>query len=201
MEPTIRPARPDELDRVASLIARSFADEPFMAWVAGGDPARLGRFAGLAVRDVAGEVLVEDGLRAAALVVPPGGLETGPLDQLRMLPALARSAGLRRLPSVLRGLVRLERAHPPGPHATLIALGVEPDCQARGLGSALLRAVEARAGVPVYLETGSGATRAGCERRGYAVLGRVGLPAGGPALWTLLSPAMSSAGARGHVET
>jgi GNAT superfamily N-acetyltransferase len=163
MDVPIRLAREDELDAVSALIARSFHAEPFMAWVSGGDPERLARFAALAVRRVADDVLVDDGLTTAALVVRPGGLDIAPLEQLRMLPALVRSASLRRLPAVLRALIRLEREHPEVPHATLIALGVEPAEQARGRGSAMLAAVERHAGVPVYLETApsTSATAAG----------------------------------------
>jgi GNAT superfamily N-acetyltransferase len=187
MDVPIRLAREDELDAVSALIARSFHAEPFMAWVSGGDPERLARFAALAVRRVADDVLVDDGLTTAALVVRPGGLDIAPLEQLRMLPALVRSAGLRRLPAVLRALIRLEREHPEVPHATLIALGVEPAEQARGRGSAMLAAVERHAGVPVYLETGSEHVRDGCRRRGYATCAELRLAGGGPRIWTLMS--------------
>ena len=183
-----RLAQPAELGAVTDLIARSFAAEPFMTWVAGGDPGRLRRFARLAVEHVADEVVVADDLGGAALVVKPGGLDVGAAEQLRMLPGLVRSAGLRRLPGVLRGLLHLERAHPAGAHATLIALGVEPARQGAGLGGALLAAVEQRhADVPVYLETGSEGTRDACLRHGYEVLGELRLPAGGPRMWTLIS--------------
>jgi len=183
-----RLARPDELDAVGDLIARSFATEPFMTWVAAGDPARLRHFARLAVEHVADDVLVAGDLGAAALLVRPGGLDTGIAEQLRMLPGLLRSSGVRRLPAVLRGLLHLERAHPAGPHATLIALGVEPARQGAGLGGALLAAVERHVGAaPIYLETGSEATRDGCRRRGYDLRAELQLPAGGPRMWTLVS--------------
>lgn len=187
MDVSIRPAREDELDAVSALIARSFHAEPFMAWVSGGDPERLARFAALAVRRVADDVLVDEGLTTTALIVRPGGLDVPPLEQLRMLPALARSAGLRRLPAVLRALVRLEGEHPGTPHATLIALGVDPAEQARGRGAAMLAAVERHAGVPVYLETGSEHVRDGCRRRGYATRAELRLPGGGPRIWTMIS--------------
>jgi hypothetical protein len=53
MDTGIRPARVEELDEVVALIARAFAAEPFMNWVAGGDPERLRRFARLAVHRIA----------------------------------------------------------------------------------------------------------------------------------------------------
>ena len=72
----IRPARADELDAVGALIARSFHAEPFMAWVSGGDRERLARFAALAVRHVADDVLVDDALTTAALWTLLGGQAT-----------------------------------------------------------------------------------------------------------------------------
>ena len=196
MDASIRPARRDELDAVSALIARSFHAEPFMAWVSGGDQRRLARFAALAVHRVADEVMVDDELATAALIVRPGGLDVPPVEQLRMLPALARSAGLHRLPAVLRALIRLEGAHPGEPHATLIALGVEPGEQAQGRGSAMLAAVERHVGVPVYLETGSAPVREGCRRRGYGVHAELRLPGGGPRMWTMIGPThLQAAGA------
>jgi ribosomal protein S18 acetylase RimI-like enzyme len=156
MDTGIRPARPDELDAVAALSARAFAAEPFMNWVAGGDPERLRRFARLAVH------------------------------RIRRFPDLARSTGVRRLPAVLRGLIRLERAHPGEPHGTLLTLGVEPARQSTGRGSAMLRALAARSAAPLYLETSSPRNVALYERHGYAVLRELSLPSG-PPVWTMLA--------------
>ena len=85
------------------------------------------------------------------------------------------------------------------PHATLIALGVEPGEQAHGRGSAMLAAVERHVGVPVYLETGSAPVREGCRRRGYGVHAELRLPGGGPRMWTMIGPT-SAGGGRGAVE-
>ena len=52
----------------------------------------------------------------------------------------------------------------------------------------MLAAVERHVGaVPIYLETGSEATRDSCGRRGYDVLAELALPGGGPRMWTLVS--------------
>ena len=124
---------------------RAFADEPFMTWVAGGDREHLVHFVRIALRRLTvpnGEVLVDPELTTAALVLPAGALDSGPLDQLRQLPDLVRASRLRRLPTVLRGLVRLEAAHPEEPHDTLLTLGVDPAHQGRGRGGAMLRALQ-----------------------------------------------------------
>jgi ribosomal protein S18 acetylase RimI-like enzyme len=189
MDDGIRPARHAELDAVEALIARAFADEPFMTWVAGGDRARLEAFVRLAVRRIAlpaGEVLVDADLATAALVLPPGALDLGPRDQLRQLPDLVRAARLRRLPIVLRGLIRLEAAHPGTPHTTLLTLGVEPSHQGHGRGSAMLRALAQRSATPLYLETSSPRSLRLYERHGYALVRELRLPRG-PRVWTLLA--------------
>jgi len=185
----IRPARPDELDAVEGLIVRAFAEEPFMSWVAGGDRARLAHFVRLAVRRLAapaGEVLVDGELTTAALVLPPGALDVGPLQQLGQLPDLVRAARLRRLPTVLRGLIRLERAHPEEPHRTLLTLGVDPAHQGRGRGSGMLRAIARRSSLPLYLETSSPRNVRLYERHGYVAQRELRLPRG-PVVWTMLA--------------
>ena len=133
--PLIRPAATVERDAVAALVARAFADEPFTRWVTAGRPARLRRFAHLAVHEIAashGGVLVDADLTTAALVLPPGAVSPPPREALRTLPALARATGLPRLPLVLAGFARLERAHPPESHSTLIMLAVTPERRGEG---------------------------------------------------------------------
>ena len=194
---TVRPAHAGELDAVEALLVRAFAREPFMAWVAGGDPGRLRAFVGLAVRRItlpAGEVLVDDALTTAALVLPPGGLDVAPLDQARQLPGLVRASGLRRLPTVLRGLVRLEAAHPRDwPHRTLLTLGVDPAHHGQGRGSAMLRALATRAPEPVYLETSTPRGVRLYARHGYSLRSELRLP-GGPPVWTMLSQSVRAEG-------
>ncbi len=189
MDDGIRQARPDELDEIEALLARAFAGEPFMTWVAGGDPGRLRHFVALAVRRItlpAGEVLVDDARTTAALVLPPGALDLGPRDQLRQLPDLVRTTGLRRLPTVLRGLIRLEGAHPEIAHRTLLTLGVDPAQQGRGRAGAMLRALAARGREPLYLETSSPGNVRLYERHGYIVRDELRLPGGLP-VWTMLA--------------
>jgi hypothetical protein len=193
----IRRARGDELDGVVALIGRAFAAEPLMNWVAGGDAARLRRYAALTVRGIAaapgGEVLVDAEVTTAALVLPAGGPATGRRERLRRLPQLARGTGPARLPMVLRGLARLERARPPEPHRTLVALGVEPERQGRGRGSAMLCALGDRSAEPLHLATCSQRIVALCERHGYGVAHELALPCGGPLVWTMLPSAGATA--------
>ena len=185
----IRRARADELGAVVALIARAFAGEPFMNWVVGGDAERLRRFADLAVHRIAapaGEVLVDDDLATAALLLPPGALDAGLLEQIRRLPELARCTGAWRLPLVRCGLARLEHAHPGDRYATLLTLGVEPARQGEGRGSAMLCALAARCAAPLYLETCSQRSVGLYECHGYVLTRELALP-GGPLVWTMVS--------------
>ena len=79
--------------------------------------------------------------------------------------------------------------HPAGPaHSHLAILGVRPDRQRQGLGTALLLArhrVLDRDGTPGYLEAADWATRRLYQRHGYADLGQpIQLP-GGPMMYPM----------------
>mgnify|MGYP000356642913 CR=1 FL=1 len=95
----------------------------------------------------------------AAIWIPPGRAASSLVDSLRLLPAFARLTGWRRVreaAAAVELLDRRRRLHAPGPHFYLAALGVEPELQRQGIGSALLepalRAADER-GMAAYLET------------------------------------------------
>jgi ribosomal protein S18 acetylase RimI-like enzyme len=150
----------------ARLLARAFADNPLvMAAVGGSEKYRYrnglhgmrsllasarGRSAGWIVRD-------------AGQRVPRGAL-VGPLPPHHPLPPAPFLWQLRALlgqgPRIVarwgRVYERLQSVHPLEPHAYLGTLGVDPTCQGRGYGGALLehwlRSVD-EARLPSYLET------------------------------------------------
>jgi GNAT superfamily N-acetyltransferase len=83
----------------------------------------------------------------------------------------------------------LDRHHPTGTaHHHLAMLGVHPDKQGQGIGTALLRAHHAtldQTGTPAYLEASSSRNRALYLRHGYAGPGPFHLPDGGPPMWPM----------------
>jgi GNAT superfamily N-acetyltransferase len=136
-----------------------------------------------------GAVHVTDGLEGAALWLPPGEDMTaglgGALFGLRS--ALVMGAALRR---GMRLLDELARRHPREPHWYLPVLGTAPAHQGRGLGSALLAPVLARAdreGLPAYLESSKAKNVPFYRRHGFEVVGSIRVP-GGPELWPMLRP-------------
>jgi GNAT superfamily N-acetyltransferase len=117
----------------------------------------------------------------------PGRWKTGILQQLRMLPSMARING-RLLPRVLRSLAVLESSHPVEPHYYLLVVGVEREWQGRGLGTALMRPILDRCDeekLPAYLEATSSHNRALSERHDFEVTEQFLLDPGSPPLWRM----------------
>ena len=79
----------------------------------------------------------------------------------------------------------MESGHPTVPHYYLDSLGVEPEWQGRGLGSALMQPVLARCDLermPAYLNAGSPRSRDLYLRHGFAVTEEFRLPEGSAAV-------------------
>lgn len=185
MTTVVRRARPEEAPAVARTIARAFFEDP--AYIAMFPDAatrveRTTKFLETMLRVVYfphDEVWVTDNLRACATWTPPGKWHVGLLQQLR----LVRVAPLFGTRSVLglRMLARLENKHPRTPHHYLAFLGVDPDAQGRGLGSAVLRPVLERCDAAhgdAYLESTNPKNHAFYRRQGFVIGETVDLPAG-----------------------
>jgi GNAT superfamily N-acetyltransferase len=174
---TVRKARPDELGRLAAVLARAFYDDPPMRWVITNDGRRrklLERSFGLY-------------LVGAAVWELPAQWKVGVLDQLRLLPSMARING-RLLPRILRALAALESNHPVEPHYYLPLVGVKPEWQGRGLGTALMRPIVERCDdekMPAYLEATTPRNRALYERHGFEVTEQFSLGPASPPLWRM----------------
>lgn len=189
----IRRARASEAEQVKSVIARAFDDDPFVNWAVAQDARRARRiydFMGLAYQMTFphNEVYSADGAPGAALWAPPGKAKTGILQQGRLLPGVIRATTLRRLPSVMRGFNAVEKVHPHEPHWYLAVLGVDPEKQGQGIGTALMQPVLEmcdRDGTPAYLESSKEKNVPLYERNGFRVTQVFEIPGGGPPLWLM----------------
>nr|WP_263429662.1 GNAT family N-acetyltransferase [Nannocystis pusilla] len=135
-------------------------------------------------------VRVEGRPVATSLSYGPGQKPRG----LALLPIyLAGLSVASCLPRLLRLDEFLRTHHPRAPHFFLAVLGVEPDMQGLQLGSALLRALSARAdaaGLPCYLETDREPAKRLYMRHGYEVVGEHDLAnLGGVRFWRMQRPA------------
>ncbi len=161
---------------LARLFAAAFATDPVFGWITRQDDRRLAALEQfwawvLVERSLAfGEVWKGDGV--ATIWLPPGAPASpgGVVEQLRLMPLMLRLCGLSR---ILRGAAvaqAMENNHPHKPHYYLLSIAVAPDCQGRGLGSAMLAATLERAdaaGMPAYLENSNPRNTPLYERHGF----------------------------------
>ena len=184
-----------DLDEVARTLSAAFAADPQMDWYfrpdAGRDAARLAMFRRLvAVGFKGGRIDRPAGGGAAAIWMPFEWLRPTPLmAELAMLPMLLRATGLARFGRLMAIRADMDAHHPMDrPHAYLWFLGVAPAAQGMGVGSALLRAANARldaAATPAYLETGTTRNVALYERHGFRVISEHRARADAPTMWSM----------------
>jgi ribosomal protein S18 acetylase RimI-like enzyme len=185
----VRLATRDEIPTLAAVLARAFAGDPFYRYLAGDAPERSQRmrdgWVGLLRHASAGlsATYTTDDHAGVALWQPPGTSGPGFIASLRLLPPMSRLAGgFRHLREISRAMSLLEqrrRHHAPGPHFYLAALGVEPDRQGEGVGTALVQPALALAdadAIPAYLETATGRNVLLYERLGFTVVEELTLP-------------------------
>jgi GNAT superfamily N-acetyltransferase len=181
------------LPRVVTAAARSFYEDPLFTWIFPEDARRLSQLErgfGLFARRVwfpHGETYTTDRLIGGAFWMPPDTWHLGLLRQLLLLPAMTVIAR-GDLPRLLRTLNAIEAKHPHDPHYYLPVVGILPEWQGRGFGSALMRPILERCdreGLPAYLEASSPRNRALYERHGFAVVEEMRVAKDSPPLWRM----------------
>lgn len=190
------PHRAVEADaaRLEVVMARAFDDDPVIGWLlpdASRRPARLRRFFGIELRHLAlprGCVWTTSDLSAAALVLPPGRWRVPLSTTLRE--GSAFGAGLGRAARLGMAMEWRHAREVRGPHYYVRDVGVLPEMQGRGLGSALMAPTLElcdREGLPAYLEASSQRSAALYERLGFKHLAELSV-LGSPPLWLMLRP-------------
>jgi ribosomal protein S18 acetylase RimI-like enzyme len=189
----VRKATPDDVPRLAAALARAFDGDPPMQWFLPDAESRVERARGLFELMLTRVHLERDwcytteDLVGGALWVPPGNWRLGIVQQLTLLPGMLRVFG-RGLARAQRGLAVMEEGHPRDAHYYLDSLGVVPEWQGRGIGSALLAPVLERCDherMPAYLNAGSARSRDLYRRHGFEVTEEFSLPDDGPPLWRM----------------
>jgi GNAT superfamily N-acetyltransferase len=171
----VRKSHATDLVAMGNILAAAFHDDPVLSWMVPDEPRRRARLPGL-MRLLAarfqphGENHINDTGTGAAVWSPPRATFTREDDEW-FGSELVDLAGpdLARIGEVVE---LLESNHPHDPHYYLNLLGVTPDHQGSGIGSALLWAVLDRAdreGASAYLEATSPKNRALYERHGFEV--------------------------------
>jgi ribosomal protein S18 acetylase RimI-like enzyme len=155
----------EHVGTLAAALAGAFATDPVFEWLLPDESGREGRLRKFFSLELSKVVLVDgwastsDSLEGAALCLPPGKW------RLPMRRSLANGRGFlgvfgTRLPWAMGLLWRMEAVHPRDQHYYMPYIGVAPEAQGRGLGTALMQPLLERCdreGLPAYLE-------ATCER-------------------------------------
>jgi GNAT superfamily N-acetyltransferase len=187
-----RAARTDA-GAMAGVLARAFYDDPAFSWVLRADPGRmkiLERGFELFLSRIwmlQEETYTTAGVVAVAVWERPDEWKLGAARQLRLAPAMVAIFG-RHLPRLVRALATLEAKHPREPHFYLPFVGVAPEWQGRGLGSAVMAPMLERCdaeGTPAFLEASTPRNRALYERHGFAVTEEFTLGGGAPPQWRM----------------
>lgn len=173
----VRSANDSDQQAVIDVITLAFSSDPMARW-AFPDPVKY-----LAVMpDVTrafggngfahGTVHLVDGGLAAAMWLPPG---VDP-DSDRLAALTEKHVPEDRLGDMMRVFEQMGSFHPTDPCWYLPMIGVDPACQGRGYGSALMRYATERCdrdGVAAYLESSNPRNIPLYERHGFEIIGSI----------------------------
>jgi GNAT superfamily N-acetyltransferase len=195
-ETGLRHATAQDIPRLKKVMAEAFLDDPVLGWLMPEDSkrlTRLRRYFEIELRHLAlprGRVWTTSDLAGAALSLPPGKWRS----PLRVTLLEGSAFGLH-LSRAARLGAAIEWRHMHGPHYYVRDVGVLPNMQGRGLGSALMGPTLERCdreGVPAYIEASSERSATLYERLGFQHTRelRVG---SSPPLWLMRRPPSSEA--------
>jgi ribosomal protein S18 acetylase RimI-like enzyme len=184
------------MERAVITLERAFASDPMFEWIFP-DPIQRSQSLRLMNR-----VPVQYGLRygrvtesndgmAVAIWIPPGrAITASGMIRCGMLgvPFGIGFGPFARFMGANEVMGKFHKKYVPEPHWYLLIVGVDPDLQGRGLGSALVKEGLARAddtNCPCYLETSEERNLAFYERLGFVVVGTAPLGKGAPPGWAM----------------
>ncbi len=189
--PALRQATAEDARRLATVLAEAFFDDPVFGWLMPEDSrrrARLRRYFGIELRHYAlprGRVWTTSDLSGAALSLPPGAWRS----PVRVTLLEGSAFGIHVSRAARLGAA-MEWHHVHERHYYVRDVGVHPDIQGKGLGSALLRPTLDRCdreGLPAYLEASSERSAALYERLGFQLIDELRI-ASSPPLRLMLRP-------------
>jgi len=192
--PALRQATAEDVQRLTTVLAEAFFDDPVFGWLMPEDSkrrARLRRYFAIELRHYTlprGRVWTTSDLSGAALSLPPGAWRAPP--HATLMEGSAFGIHLSRAARMGAAIEWRHTRKPREPHYYVRDIGVHPDMQGKGLGAALMRPTLERCdleGLPAYLEASSERSAALYERLGFQLTGelRVG---GSPPLRLMLRP-------------
>jgi ribosomal protein S18 acetylase RimI-like enzyme len=191
------------IGEAAVELGEAFRADPLFAWFGRMDERRhqqRTKFIDFILREVvldAGEILRPSTGGAVAVWIDAEALRHQPLrKEIAFVPVVLGLTGIARLHRMLRLRKVLDRYHPHSPpHDYLFFLGVRPELQGKGIGSALLEAslgrLDARSR-PAFLEATSEANRDLYLRFGFKITAAYRPAPGAPLLWAMWREPLSA---------
>jgi ribosomal protein S18 acetylase RimI-like enzyme len=205
---TISPLQRTSIDTAAITMERAFGSDPMFMWVFPDPltrPLALRRLLRVPLEYGAryGRVMASHDARAVCVWVPPGpGITISRMIRSGFLGVLFR-IGLgpfAKFAGANDVMGKIHKRRVPEPHWYLMVLGVDPELQNRGVGSALVNEGLTRvddSGCPCYLETSKKRNLPYYERLGFVVLEETTLGKGGPLAWAMRREPKRGSTARG----
>jgi GNAT superfamily N-acetyltransferase len=187
-----------QMKRFGQVLSEAFYNEPNFTYILPNATVRraaLPWFFGVFVARIGlhyGEVYTTETTDGGAIWQSPGSKVTfaGALQAgMLAMPFKFGWGGLRRSMNLGGYLDQVRWQSVPGRHWYLMALGVDPSKQGKGIGGALIQPVLSRAdadGLPCYLETFKDRNLRFYEKHGFTVSLSDQIPEGGPNFWTMV---------------
>lgn len=179
---TLRLASRSDVPDLARSLAAAFEDDPIFGWLiplnARRRRARLARFFGIELAHFvlpAGEIWTTNELPGASLSLPPGRWRVPFSMNIVHGPGFMRVFG-PRTGQALAMITLMEHNHLREPHHYFPYIGVAPQAQGRGLGTAMMGPTLERcdhARLPAYLEATSERNAELYARLGFELIGEL----------------------------
>jgi GNAT superfamily N-acetyltransferase len=196
----LRPATAENVGRLKAVMAEAFFEDPIFGWLMPEDSKRLGRlrrYFAIELRHVAlarGRVWTNSNLTGAAMSLPPGAWRTPP--QITLLEGSAFGLHIGRVARFGAAMEWRHMRQMRERHYYIRDVGVLPDMQGQGLGSALMRPTLERCdrqGLPAYIEASSERSAALYERLGFQLIRELRVGSSPPLRLMLRPPTPSEA--------
>ncbi|MCX5850378.1 MAG: GNAT family N-acetyltransferase [Deltaproteobacteria bacterium] len=194
MNNKIKKASNTDTDRLAISLARAFDDDPVVNWIVRKDKKRTqglellfhSCIADLCLRHE--QVLMTEDFAGGALWYPPGTSKVGFARQLFLIPKMIPVVGWTGLLRLALAMDKMDRDHPKERHYYLQFIGVVPEHQGSGTGTALMKPILDicdREKCGAFLQSSKEANLAFYGRFGFVVTKKIFPGKGSPPLWLM----------------